>query len=280
MAQSKNSPRQPLSVTKPAKKAAKVPTKLSTKPSSLERSTGTVKRKTSKTFGLKPSQRAAPVAASPRTKAAKLAVAAVVLERLKAEYPDAHCELDHANAFELLCATILSAQCTDVRVNMVTPALFAKYPTAELLSSAPLEDVEEIVRTTGFFRAKAKSLVGMANALVKTHGGEVPRTIAELVPLPGVGRKTANVILGNAFNINEGIVVDTHVQRLARKLGLTREPDPIGIEKELMPLFPRDDWALLSHLLIWHGRRTCFARKPACERCVVSAVCPSAGVAE
>lgn len=271
MAQSKNSPRQPLSVTKPAKKAAKTPTAL--KPTSS-------KRKSAKTFGQKPSQRAAPVAKSPRTKAEKQHVATVVLERLKAEYSDAHCELDHRNAFELLCATILSAQCTDARVNMVTPVLFAKYPDAEALSIARLEDVEEIVRTTGFFRAKSKSLVGMANALVSKYGGEVPRSIAELVPLPGVGRKTANVILGNAFDINEGIVVDTHVQRLARRLGLTREPDPIGIEKELMPFFPRESWALLSHLLIWHGRRTCFARKPECGRCVVNDVCPSAGIAE
>ncbi|MBA3919560.1 MAG: endonuclease III [Gemmatimonas sp.] len=200
----------------------------------------------------------------------------VVLERLQAEYPDAHCELDHRNAFELLCATILSAQCTDARVNMVTPALFAAYPTAEALSEAPLEHVEELVRTTGFFRAKAKSLVGMAQRLVALHGGEVPRTIAELVPLPGVGRKTANVILGNAFDINEGIVVDTHVQRLVRRFGLTREPDPIAIERALMPLFPRESWAQLSHLLIWHGRRVCVARKPACEGCVLSDVCASA----
>lgn len=276
MAQSKQSPRQPLSVTKPATQAAKAPAPSAPR----ERSAGAPRRKTSRTYGLKPSQRAAPVAKSPRTKAEKQRIAAVVLERLMREYPDAHCELDHRNAFELLCATILSAQCTDARVNMVTPALFAAYPTAAALSAARLEDVEAIVRTTGFFRAKAKSLVGMAAALVERHGGEVPRTIAELVPLPGVGRKTANVILGNAFAINEGIVVDTHVQRLARRLGLTREPDPIGIEQALMPLFPREHWALLSHLLIWHGRRTCSARKPECGRCVVREVCPSAGVAE
>lgn len=218
------------------------------------------------------------MARSPRSKTDKRQLAAVILERLKREYPDAHCELDHRNAFELLCATILSAQCTDVRVNMVTPHLFARFPTPEALSKAALADVEEIVRTTGFFRAKAKSLVGMATRLVEQHGGNVPRTIADLVPLPGVGRKTANVILGNAFNINEGIVVDTHVQRLARRFGLTREPDPIGIEEALMPLFPQDDWALLSHLFIWHGRRTCFARKPACGTCVLADVCPSAGL--
>jgi endonuclease III len=282
VARSSGGPRQPLSVKKPAKVAKKTTAQ---KSEPLGRSAGTVAsksktRKTSKTYGLKPSQRAAPVARSPRSKGEKQAIATVVLERLRREYPDAHCELDHTNPFELLCATILSAQCTDARVNMVTPTLFAQYPTAEALSVAKLEQVEEIVRTTGFFRAKAKSLVGMANALVNRHGGEVPRTIAELVPLPGVGRKTANVILGNAFDINEGVVVDTHVQRLSRRLGLTREPDPIGIEKELMPLFPQQEWALLSHLLIWHGRRTCYARKPECGRCVVNDVCPSAGVAE
>lgn len=267
-------PRQPLSVKKPgASKRGAVPSGTSV------RSAGTPKpRRTSKTLGQKPSQRAAPVARSPKTKADKQAIATVVLERLQATYPDAHCELDHRNAFELLSATILSAQCTDVRVNMVTPALFARFPNPEALANAPLEEVEEIVRTTGFFRAKAKSLVGMAKALVRDHAGDVPRGIAELVPLPGVGRKTANVILGNAFGINEGIVVDTHVQRLARRLGLTREPDPVGIERELMPLFPRDAWAQLSHLLIWHGRRTCFARKPACDRCVLADVCPSAGI--
>ncbi|MEQ1690875.1 MAG: endonuclease III [Gemmatimonas sp.] len=199
-----------------------------------------------------------------------------MLELLLREYPDAHCELDHRNAFELLCATILSAQCTDVRVNMVTPALFARYPDARALSAARVEDVEDLVRSTGFFRAKTRSLVGMAGALVAIHDGQVPRSIAELVPLPGVGRKTANVILGNAFGINEGIVVDTHVQRLSRRLGLTREPDPIGIEKELMPLFPRERWTMLSHLLIWHGRRVCFARKPNCQECVLREGCPSA----
>lgn len=199
----------------------------------------------------------------------------VVLERLKAEYPDAHCELDYRNPFELLGATILSAQCTDVRVNMVTPALFARYPDAPALSAAKQEDVEEIVRSTGFFRAKAKSLIGMATMLVERFGGGAPRTIAELVLLPGVGRKTANVVLGNAFDINEGIVVDTHVQRLVRRLGLTREADPIGIEQALIPLFPQEDWALLSHLLIWHGRRRCFARKPQCEACTLENVCPS-----
>jgi len=279
MAQSRSGARQPLSVTKP-KLAAQKPVQQPAGTAGSAAAPTSPKRKTTRTYGLKPSQRAAPVAHSPRTMAEKRALALVVLERLKAEYPDAHCELDHRNAFELLCATILSAQCTDARVNMVTPELFARYPDAQALRAARLEDVEAIIRTTGFFRAKAKSLVGMATALVDRHGGAVPRTIAELVPLPGVGRKTANVILGNAFDLNEGIVVDTHVQRLARRFGLTREPDPIGIERALMPLFPQQDWALLSHLLIWHGRRTCTARKPACGACVVQDVCPSAGRAD
>ncbi len=230
----------------------------------------------SKSVGEKPSQRAPTVARSPRTKAARKSVAQIIEQRLRAEYPDAHCELDHRNAFELLCATILSAQCTDARVNMVTPHLFERFPDADALAGASLADVEDIVRTTGFFRAKAKSLVGMAKGLMERHGGNVPRSIADLVPLPGVGRKTANVILGNAFGINEGIVVDTHVQRLARRLGLTREVDPVGIEQALMPLFPQDSWTLLSHWLIWHGRRVCFARKPACASCVLNDVCPSA----
>lgn len=240
-------------------------------------------RRSSIKLGQKLSQKAPLVAKSPRTKAAKQVIAQITLERLSAEYPDAHCELDHRNAFELLCATILSAQCTDVRVNMVTPSLFTRYPDAAALADAKLEDVEAIVRSTGFFRAKAKNLVAMALSLVRDWGGDVPRSIPELTALAGVGRKTANVILGNAFNINDGIVVDTHVQRLSRRLGLTREPDPIGIEQELMPLFPRESWALLSHLLIWHGRRRCFARSPDCPACLLRDVCPSAeltGMAE
>lgn len=269
-------PRQPLSAKKPGKAAQKT---VPVKPAATKAATKPVVKKATrsmtKTNGQKPSQRAALVSRSPKTKADKQAIATVVLERLKAEYPDAHCELDYRNPFELLCATILSAQCTDVRVNMVTPVLFARYPDAHALSEASQQDVEEIVRTTGFFRAKAKSLIGAATMLVARFGGEVPRTVAELVPLPGVGRKTANVVLGNAFGINEGVVVDTHVQRLARRLGLTREADPIGIEQALMPLFPREDWALLSHLLIWHGRRRCFARKPECAACVVREICPS-----
>lgn len=279
MARGGSGPRQPLSAKRPGKAAAARGAKrVSGGRSSASPLTAVPVVRRNKRDGQKPSQKAPPVARAPRTKAEKQAVAAIVLERLMAAYPDAHCELDHTNAFELLCATILSAQCTDARVNQVTPQLFARFPDAAALADAPLEEVEAIVRTTGFFRAKARNLVQMAQALVRAHGGDVPRTIAELVALAGVGRKTANVILGNAFDINEGIVVDTHVQRLSRRLGLTREPDPVAIERELMPLFPRERWALLSHLLIWHGRRVCFARKPDCGSCVLNDSCPSAGM--
>lgn len=198
-----------------------------------------------------------------------------VLARLKALYPDAHCELDHRNAFELLCATILSAQCTDARVNVVTPALFDRYPDASALADARQEEVEEIIRPTGFFRNKAKSLIGMARGVVRDHGGRIPASMEELRVLPGVGRKTANVILGNAFGINEGVTVDTHVGRLSRRLGFSKHDDPLKVERDLMALFPREEWALLSHLLIFHGRRICLARKPRCESCVLADICPS-----
>ena len=201
-----------------------------------------------------------------------------ILTRLRAAYPDARCALDHRGAFELLCATILSAQCTDVRVNLVTPVLFGRYPTPEALARAKQADVEEIIRSTGFFRNKARSLIGMAQALVADYGGEVPRTMEQLRLLPGVGRKTANVILGNAYGINEGITVDTHVTRLSRLLGLTRHADPVKIERDLMALFPQDQWALLSHLLIFHGRQICVARRPRCSDCVLSDICPSSSV--
>lgn len=201
-----------------------------------------------------------------------------ILTRLIAAYPDARCALDHRSPYELLCATILSAQCTDVRVNLVTPALFERYPTPAALARAVPADVEAIIKSTGFFRNKTKSLIGMAQALVADHGGEVPRTMEELRVLPGVGRKTANVILGNAYGINEGITVDTHVTRLSRLLGLTRHEDPAKIEQDLMPLFPRDHWALVSHLLIFHGRQVCIARRPRCGECVLSDICPSSAV--
>ncbi|HVA58287.1 MAG: endonuclease III [Gemmatimonadaceae bacterium] len=202
--------------------------------------------------------------------------ASEVLGRLLAEYPDAHCALDFQNPFQLLVATILSAQCTDKRVNMVTPALFKKYPTPHALAHARREDLEALIKSTGFFRNKAKSLIGMAAAITETHGGAVPHTMEALTNLPGVGRKTANVILGNAFDQNEGIVVDTHVTRLSQRLGLTRANTAEKIEASLTPLFPRQQWTILSHLLIEHGRRVCLARKPKCVECVLADICPSA----
>ena len=203
----------------------------------------------------------------------------LLFDRLRAAYPDAKCALDHRNAFELIVATILSAQCTDARVNLVTPVLFARYPDAFALARAAQSDVEEIIKSTGFFRNKAKSLIAMAQALVAGHHGEVPRTMEELRVLPGVGRKTANVVLGNAFGINEGVTVDTHVTRLSLLLGLTRHDDPIKIEQDLMKLFPQERWALLSHLLIFHGRQVCIARRPRCGECLVADLCPSAAFA-
>ena len=201
------------------------------------------------------------------------------IDRVLAEtYPDARCELDFTNALEALVATILAAQCTDARVNIVTPSLFARYPTAHELADAGQEDIEEIIRSTGFFRSKAKSLIGMARALVERHGGEVPRTMDELTALPGVGRKTANVILGNAFDLNEGVVVDTHVARLSHRLGLVTGDDPVKIERKLMKLVPRERWTMLSHLLIEHGRQVCDARKPRCGECVLADTCPSSTI--
>ncbi|MGH7532794.1 MAG: endonuclease III [Gemmatimonadales bacterium] len=200
---------------------------------------------------------------------------ATVFTRLRRAYPDAHCALDHRNAYQLLAATILSAQCTDVRVNLVTPDLFRAYPTPSKLAAARQGDVERIIRSTGFFRNKARNLIAMAQALVAEHGGKVPNTMAALHALPGVGRKTANVVLGNAFDINEGVVVDTHVGRLARLLGLTRHTDPVKVERDLMDEFPRKQWAMLSHLLISHGRAVCIARRPRCNDCVLADICPS-----
>lgn len=191
-------------------------------------------------------------------------------------YPDAHCELDFKNPLELLAATILSAQCTDVRVNIVTKTLFKRCKTAADYAEIPQEELEEIVRSTGFYRNKAKSLRGMGAALVDRHAGKVPSTMEELSALPGAGRKTANVVLGNAFDINEGVVVDTHVGRLSLRLGLTTNSDPVKVEQDLMKLFPREQWTLLSHWLIWHGRRRCNARNPDCKECELRSLCPSA----
>ena len=212
------------------------------------------------------------------SKAKKAERADEIWTLLREEYPDAHCELDFENPFQLAVATILSAQTTDERVNGVTPELFRRFPDAAALASAPREEVEEIVRSTGFFRNKAKNIQGFARGVMADHDGVVPSTMAELRPLPGVGRKTANVILGNAFGVDEGVVVDTHVKRLSQRLGFTTQTAPDKVENDLMALFPRDRWTLLSHLLIWHGRRVCDARTPACERCVVSRLCPSSRV--
>ena len=198
-----------------------------------------------------------------------------ILAGLETLYPDVDCELDRDTPFQLLCATILSAQCTDERVNKVTPELFRRFPDAARMAAASHGELEEIIRSTGFFRQKAKSLKGTAALLVE-RGGDLPRTIAELTKLPGVARKTANVVLGTAYNIAEGVVVDTHVQRLSLRLALTRKLDPKGIEQDLMRVVPQDRWIRFSHQLIWHGRRVCFARKPDCGSCLLAPHCPSA----
>jgi len=199
--------------------------------------------------------------------------AGAILDRLEKVYPDADCELDYRNAFELLIATILSAQCTDKRVNAVTPQLFARYPNAKALAVAKLPEVEEIIRSTGFFRAKAKSITACAQALVANHGGEVPRDFEAATKLKGVGRKTASVVLGHAFGIAEGIAVDTHVLRLSSRLGLTRHDDPIRVERDLMKLVPKERWVKTTDLIIFHGRRTCDARRPRCGECGIFDLC-------
>ncbi len=201
-----------------------------------------------------------------------------VYRKLEQLYPDAHCALIHKNPFELLVATILSAQCTDVRVNIVTPALFKAYPTPAKMAEAKITHLEELVKTTGFFRNKAKSIKGAALAIVQDHGGKVPDEMDALLKLPGVARKTANVVLGNAYDINEGVVVDTHVGRISVRLGWTKQKDPKKVEQDLMPLFPRKNWCMLSHLLIHHGRGPCRARNPKCDECSLIRSCPQIGV--
>lgn len=199
-------------------------------------------------------------------------------QALRALHPDAHCELDHETPFQLLCATVMSAQTTDVAVNKATPALFAKFPDAASLALAdPATEVEPLISTIGMFRQKAKNIVGLAKILVEKHGGEVPKTLTELVELPGVGRKTANVVLGVCFGTPEGVVVDTHVQRISQRLGFTKNDDPSTIEQDLSKLFAREHWDLLSHTLIFHGRRVCDAQKPKCATCAVAVHCPVAG---
>lgn len=212
------------------------------------------------------------------TQRARAERAALVYDLLHDEYPSAHCELNHRDAYELAVATVLSAQTTDQRVNLVTPVLFKHYPDPSALASARQEDVEGIIHSTGFFRSKARNIIGFARAVMADHNGRIPRTLAELAALPGVGRKTANVILGNAFGIDEGVVVDTHVKRLSGRLALTTHDDAAKIERDMMALFPRERWTMLSHLLIWHGRRCCEARRPRCEECVVAGLCPAARV--
>jgi endonuclease-3 len=203
-------------------------------------------------------------------------IAPQTLARLAAQHPTAHCELDHRSAFELIVAVVLSAQTTDVGVNKATPKLFAAFPDAPALAAADPKDVEPYVATLGFFRMKAKSIVGLARAIVDRHGGEVPRTMEHLVKLPGVGRKTANVVLGVMWNTPEGVVVDTHVMRVSQRLGWTKNREPEKIERDLCAELPREEWDHASHVLIFHGRRVCFARKPECESCAVNDVCPAA----
>ena len=216
---------------------------------------------------------------SPReSKKARTERAATIYEILLAEYPDAKCALEHASPYELAVATVLSAQCTDVRVNMVTPELFRRYPDPESLGAAVPAELEDVIRSTGFFRNKTRNLIGMATALIEEHGGELPRNMKELSALPGIGRKTANVILGNAFGIDEGVVVDTHVKRLAGRMRFTTQSTPDKIEKDLVALFPRRVWTMLAHLLIYHGRQVCAARRPRCNQCAISHLCPSSAV--
>jgi endonuclease-3 len=199
--------------------------------------------------------------------------------RLAEAWPDAVVELDHKNAYQLLVATILAAQSTDKLINTVTPALFARYPDPAALARADQAELEPMIFSTGFYRNKAKHLIGMARAIVERHGGEVPTTMAQLVELPGVARKTANVVLGSALGKNEGVVVDTHVSRLAPRLGLTGETEPVKIEQDLMRILPRDQWSIFAHRVIWHGRRVCHARKPDCDHCTLAPLCPSAALA-
>ncbi len=217
---------------------------------------------------------------TPRTAAERPATQATrvrhVIAALRKAYPDAQCELRHSSPLELLVATILSAQCTDKQVNLVTPELFRRYRSAADYAAAPVEDLEATIRRLGFFRTKARSIRRCCRALVERHQGDVPRTMAELVELEGVGRKTANVVLGNAFGLTEGVVVDTHVMRLSQRLGLTKHQQPEKIERDLMSLVPRRQWTVFSHWLIWHGRRRCFARKPDCAGCELRRLCPSA----
>jgi endonuclease-3 len=264
MRNKRNAPRQPLAQARP-----KVVSKKLVLPAKKKQKLAPVSRAA-------PAKRPSRGLASRRAPAARRAPE--IFARLRARYPDAHCALDFQNPFQLLVATILSAQCTDKRVNMVTPALFRRYATPADLAVAKPEELEEMIKSTGFFRNKARSLVGMASAIAERHGGVVPSEMQQLVDLPGVGRKTANVILGNAFERNEGIVVDTHVTRVSQRLALTTNTDAVKIEQDLIPLFPREQWTLLAHLFIEHGRQICVARTPKCAECPLSDLCPSSRV--
>ena len=208
-----------------------------------------------------------------------MASAGAIYRVLSREYPDACCELDFATPYQLLVATVLSAQCTDKRVNAVTPALFAKYPSAQEMASARISDIERIIKSTGFFRAKARNIKALSQELMARFDGDVPPVLDELVTLPGVGRKTANVVLGNAFDI-PGLTVDTHFGRLSRRFGWTEEDDPVRVERDVAKLIPKKEWTHLSHRLIWHGRRICHSRKPACGACPLAKLCPSFGIGE
>jgi len=251
---------------KSAKKAAKKPTQAAT-PASRK----------------KPSPAAAPSKKqqqASKKSATNPALVATTYAKLRERHSDAHCELDHQNPFQLILATVLSAQSTDVMVNKITPELFERWPTPRALASAEPSEVEKVLSKIGMYRQKTKNVIGLSKRLLDEHQGEVPRTLDELVKLPGVGRKTANVVLGVAFGTPEGVVVDTHVQRISQRLGWTKHSEPQEIERDLMALFPRGDWDMLSHTLIFHGRRVCAARKPACAACPVTAECPSAFDAE
>ena len=201
-----------------------------------------------------------------------------VLEHLKADYPEATCALENETPFELLIATILSAQCTDERVNMVTPELFRRWPTAEALATAPIKSLEKVIQSTGFFRNKAKNIKGASQAIAERHAGNVPRDIEAMIALPGVGRKTANVVLGTAYGLSTGVVVDTHVTRLSQRLGLTKHTDATKIEQDLMQLLPQSEWVDFAHRMIHHGRQVCTARKPKCDQCSMNSFCPKIGV--
>jgi endonuclease-3 len=232
----------------------------------------------SKASGAKPPAKAARGKAAAGPDPEKKAQAARVVRRLKADYPDATCALENETPFQLLVATILSAQCTDARVNMVTPELFRRWPAAREMAGAPIKELERVIQSTGFFRNKAKNIKAASQGIVDQHDGEIPRDLDQLVALPGVGRKTANVVLGTAFGMATGVVVDTHVTRLSQRLGLTRQTDAIKIEQDLMQLLPKSEWVNFSHRMIHHGRQICIARKPKCPLCSMKTFCPKIGV--